>query len=397
MARGDFDTEHKADALRYCVVLGAVPYLDVDVASAIDLTSDEKKLTDIDVLGVQLQEDGSTRRLLSDCKGEKPLSKGSGGVSPISRSFWLAGLMTYVHAHEGFVILRRRAEKAHRLSAQTLNVRLFDKPSFSAYAAATNPEFHLVSSYAANTDAWYRLMEGVTASGDRHRGLWRQLSSEVPLARDSPRRFRRILAVVREHRGELDPSKPLHMALFTEAVLAASLLLSTMISQLRNIVELSDDHSEFSSVLRYYLWGGRDGYTMLQRMNELSGRAAELADFENKVVAWPHLVPRGLLEAPTSVRACCMPLRELSLRFVADIMPAADARLGGLFAHPRARQFANRVAAYLTEATRLPQDFPKRLSDEIDGLVNVADRPTETPSQKRRSSVLTTRGRERFR
>lgn len=313
MARGDFDTEHKTDALRYCVVLGAVPYLDVDVASAIDLTSDEKVLTDIDVLGLQLNEDGSTRRLLFDCKGEKPSSKGS-GPSPISRSFWLAGLMAYVHADEGFVILRRRAEKAHRLSAQTLNVRLFDKPSFNTYAAATNPEYHLLSSYATNTEAWYRLVEGVNASGDRHRGLWRQLSSEVPLARDGPKWFRRVLAAVREYRGELDPSKPLHMALFTEAVLATSVLLATMISQLRNIVELSDDHSEFTSVLRYYLWGGRDGYTMLQRMNELSGRAAELANFENKVVAWPHLVQltRGLLEAPTSVRACCMPLRELS-------------------------------------------------------------------------------------
>jgi hypothetical protein len=164
MARGDFDTEHKADALRYCVVLGAVPYLDVDVASAIDLTSDEKVLTDIDVLGLQLEEDGSTRRLLFDCKGEKLSSKGS-GPSPMSRSFWLAGLMAYVHADEGFVILRRRAEKAHRLSAQTLNVRLFDKPSFSAYAAAANPEYHLLSSYATSTEAWYRLMEGVNASG----------------------------------------------------------------------------------------------------------------------------------------------------------------------------------------------------------------------------------------
>jgi hypothetical protein len=374
MARGDFDTEHKADALRYCVVLGAVPFLDVDVASAIDLTSDEKVLTDIDVLGLQLNEDGSTRRLLFDCKGERPSSKGS-GPSPMSRSFWLAGLMAYVRADEGFVILRRRAEKAHRLSAQTLNVRLFDKPSFNAYAAATNPEYHLLSSYATNTEAWYRLVEGVNASGDRHRGLWRQLSSEVPLARDGPKWFRRVLAAVREHRGELDPSKPLHMALFTEAVLATSVLLATMISQLRNIVELSDDHSEFTSVLRYYLWGGRDGYTMLQRMNELSGRAAELADFENKVVAWPHLVQltRGLLEAPTSVRACCLPLRELSLRFVADMVPASDARLGGLFAHPRARQFAHRIAAYLTDATRLPQDFPKRLGSEIDELVKITE------------------------
>jgi hypothetical protein len=165
------------------------------------------------------------------------------------------------------------------------------------------------------------------------------------------------------------------MALFTEAVLATSMLLATMISQLRNIVELSDDHSEFTSVLRYYLWGGRDGYTMLQRMNELSGRAAELADFENKVVAWPHLVQltRGLLEAPTSVRACCLPLRELSLRFVADMVPASDARLGGLFAHPRARQFAHRIAAYLTDATRLPQDFPKRLGSEIDELVKMTE------------------------
>ena len=367
MARSDRDIDHKADALRFCVVSGAIPYLEVQIASAVDLTSDEKVLTDIDVLGLRLGPDGSTHRLLFDCKSSK--------IPPMSRAFWLAGLMAYVRGDEGFVILGRSAEKAHRLSAQAINVRLFDKEGFGVYAAATDPEFPLVSSYGADTEAWHRLAEGINTAGSMYQGLWRQLSSEVPLAREAPKRFRRILSVVREHRGELDPVKPLHMALFTEAVLASSVLLATMVGELRNLIELTEEQDGFTSTLRYYLWGGRDGYATLQRINELSGRA-EISEFETSIVAWPQFVQltRSLLEAPPSVRNCCMPLRELALRFVADAAEESDIRVGKLFARPRARQFTHRIAAYLATAAKLPNDFPKRLGEEVDRLVGVAER-----------------------
>ncbi len=44
MARSDRDVDYKADALRFCVVSGAIPYLEVEIASAVDLYPDSLKI-----------------------------------------------------------------------------------------------------------------------------------------------------------------------------------------------------------------------------------------------------------------------------------------------------------------------------------------------------------------
>lgn len=54
MARTDKDVGAKAQALRFCVSAGFIPYLEVDVLSGVELSASPKRLTDIDVLGVGL-------------------------------------------------------------------------------------------------------------------------------------------------------------------------------------------------------------------------------------------------------------------------------------------------------------------------------------------------------
>lgn len=359
MAREDKDAGLKSDALRFLVATGSVPWLEVPVSSAVDLSTQEKLLTDIDVLGLRFHADGTIRRTLVDCKTRK--------MPPMERAFWLAGLMRYLQVDEGIAILARRAEKAHRLSAKVVGVRLFERQSFLDYATAAAPSFSRLSSYACDSEAWHRMRER-TPQINSVQQLLRRSSAEVPLSNDVAKRLRRLVAALREARGELDPAKDNHMSVFTEAVLAASVLFAPLVGELRNLYDLSENREELESVLRFYIWGGPEGVTMFQRMAD--GDRRTVKDAETAVLAWPQLVElvRGLLDEPTAVRNCCMPLRELALRYVADKVPESDLRLGKLLLQPRARQFTRRIATYLATVGKLPNDFPKRLDLDVDGL-----------------------------
>lgn len=359
MAREDKDAAQKSMALRFLVSAGAIPWLEVPVSSAVDLSAQEKLLTDIDVLGLHCSSDGTIRRTLIDCKTKK--------MPPMERAFWLAGVMAYLRSDEGFVILSRRAEKAHRLTAKVIGVRLFESQSFIDYATAAAPSFSRLSSYACDAEAWFRFREQAPQAAQVLQ-LLKRTSAEVPLANDIARRLRRLVAAIREARGELDPAKDAHMAIFAETVLAMSILLVPLVGELRNLYDLSEDREELSSVLRFYVWGGRDGVAMFQRMAD--GDKRTLEDAEAAVLAWPQFIEliRGLLDEPTAVHHCCMPLRELALRYVADKSLDSDVRLGRLLLQPRARQFSRRIANYVVAVGKMPQDFARRLDHDIDAL-----------------------------
>lgn len=365
MSKTDKDNPQKGLALRFCVASGAVPYLEVPVSSALDFTPTERLLTDIDVLGVRFGTNGDPYRSIFDCK--------SNGPSPINRAFWLAGLMRYVDASDGFVILGRRTEKAHRLSARKLDVHIFDSSAFSDYAAATDPSFPLISTYSTELDAWHELTTQIAAGHPSIRALYGHLLANAPLGRDPARRLRRILAVAREHRGELDPSKPYHRAIVAELALAIAMLLVPIMGQLRNVIDLRDNLSDFSTALRYFIWGGREGVATLQRMQELRGEAVTLDDFENGLLAWPNLIQltRLLLEAPTIVREATMPLRELVFRQISTVDAAKDRHVSTLLHSKRAKQFAVRIVGYTIAASKLPREFADRLVSDLDALAQL--------------------------
>lgn len=362
MSKTDKDNPQKAQALRFCVASGLVPYLEVTVGSAVDVTASGRLITDIDVLGLSLDKDGCFERSIFDCK--------SNGPSPINRAFWLAGLMQYVDAREGIVILGRRAEKAHKLSARQVNVHIFDSQTFADYAAATDPAYTIVSTYASEIGAWHELREQVEKSNVGLLAVYNYLASEVPLARDHPRRFRRLLALIREHRGEFDPAKAHHRAIVAEIALAVAVLMVPIIGQLRHVIDLSDKVEEFGEVLRYYIWGGREGVATVHRMQELRGETVTLGDFENGLLAWPQLVQltRLFLEAPTNVYEACMPLRELVFRQISKPDDQKDHALAALLKAKRSKQFAIRIINYTISATKLPREFADKLIDELDHL-----------------------------
>lgn len=365
MARGDKDNSAKEAALKFCVSSGLIPFLEVDVQTGMEFSPTPKVLTDIDVLGVHIRDDGTHSRTIFDCK--------STGGPAFARALWLSGLVSFVRADEGMILMGKPAERAHKLAARKLNVRLFGSNSFERYAAASDPEFAALRSYAGNLENWLRQFEAASKQ-PAIANIYRAIQQEAPLTQDPPRSLRRLISRALEFKGELNPEKPLHMAAFVELTVSISMLMGLMISELRNLIDLDDGERDFTSVLRYYLWGGYEGVATLKRMYELMGSTARESEAETALVAWPQLVQltRGLLEAPTQIRNSTIALRELSLRYLADVDPAADQRAGKLFLAPRSRQFAKRFASYTAAVTKLSPEFPDRVSRQIDELVTAA-------------------------
>ncbi|WP_147426029.1 hypothetical protein [Teichococcus wenyumeiae] len=366
MARTDKDVGAKSQALRFCVSSGLIPFLEVDVSSGVELSPSPKRLTDIDVLGLALRSDGTISRVLFDCK--------STGGPPFARALWLSGLMAFTGGQEGFMLMGRPAERAHRLAARKLNVRIFGTDTFDSYATASSAEYKILRSYAGDIENWHRVYEGALKN-PAILSIYKSVNAEIPLCSDAPKAFRRLVAQCREFKGELNPVKPLHMAAFTEIVLSISLLMNMMSADLRNIVDLEEAERDFAATLRYYLWGGHENITTLKKIHDLISATGDEVEQESALVAWPNFVQltRVLLDSPTQIRHACFTLRELSLRYLADADKAADIRLGRQLLAPRARQFAKRIGAYTAAALKLPHDFTQELDKQIDSLVTMAE------------------------
>src|SRR5262245_9624408 len=77
-------------------------------------------ITDVDVLALRPHPDLYFERLLGDCKTLRQMS-------PVNRALWLRGLMHFLGARSGIVLLKAEGgiESDHRLAAQRIGVQLF--------------------------------------------------------------------------------------------------------------------------------------------------------------------------------------------------------------------------------------------------------------------------------
>jgi hypothetical protein len=366
MARTDKDNPGKEQALRFCVSSGLLTFLEVDVMTSVDLTAAPKRITDLDVLGIALRSDGSVSRTIFDCK--------SAGGPAFARALWLSGLMQYTGASEGVMLMGKPAEPAHRLAARKLDVTIFGSGAFDGYAAATSAEYRVLNSHAGKLENWHRVYDA-SLKQTAIASIYQAIQEEVPLCTDPARTFRRVISRVLTYKGEMNTAKTLHVAAFIETTLAIAYLLLLIVQDLRNVVDLSDGEKEFTTALRYYLWGGPEGVANLRRMYEILSAHDSSVEQETALVSWPQLIQlvRGLLESPTQIHNCVIALRELSLRQLADPDAAADLRSGRLFLEPRARQFAKRIGAYTVNVMRLPVEFSDRMDRQIDELVTLAE------------------------
>jgi hypothetical protein len=370
MGKLDKDIYQKEYAIRFCVLSGHIPFLEVNVENQRELSDTSTVITDIDVLGVFIDASGSRRRVIFDCKT-------LGKSSPINRAFWAAGLMKYALCNEAFVILRKKASEAHRLSAKHINVHLFNEKQFANYAEAYSLDFKVDYCYSTNIDNWISHDE-IYLKTDNFKKFGHFLNSEIPLETDATRGLKRLLAALQKGKGEFNPEKPAHLAIFHHALMIFIFLMSQIVHDLKNVIDFDANKNDFEKLLKYYIWGGKESFLQRQKMAKLFADSNhDPSMIEPSLQEWDTFVEltRKLLDSPSEVAKCCFPMREISFRNIVAPVKDKDLFLAKTIkSNNRIRQFITSQARYLVKAVKLPHEFETELSAQFDELKNIIDK-----------------------
>ena len=363
MGKYDKDRAQKELAVRYCLARSMVPFLEVTLASASNLSDAEELLTDLDVVGVDAGTDGSQRYVFFDCKSSRRMSA-------INRAFWAAGVKTYVGYDQAYVIQGARTLTNHRLSALALDVDLHDETSFLDLGRRADESFPDDQYYQSSLSRW----EALDAAYSRYEWTKKMVNlarNQVPLSSTPWTTFRHIIVELRRTRGEYDPGKASHVALFLEVLASAMVLWGALARDISRFYEANMDQASFEKVLRYYVWGGRDGFNMRLQLAKVAGREA------TEFPAWRKLVDYSTMTvaAPRCLLSCAHMFREMSIRTATESVPAFDIGLSERFSKDnRVRQFMLGMNVYLVEAGEMPKD----MLAAVEGLL-LSDDATSLP------------------
>lgn len=363
MGNLDKDIYQKESAIRFCILIGALPFLEIDVENQKELSDISTVITDIDVLGVSIDASGTRKRIIFDCKTLK--------TSSINRAFWAAGLMKYVSCDEAFVILKKKAPEAHRLSAKILDVHLFSEQQFINYSESYSLQFKSDYCYSTNINNWISHNSIYGESGGFEK-FGQFLNSEIPLEFNTTRGIKRLIAALQKGKGEFNPERVQHVAIFQHAVMVFTYLMSKVVHDLKVIIDFDASKEDFEKLLKYYIWGGREIFLQKQKMSQLFASINQNSSTsEYELREWDCFIElvRKLLDSPKDVFKCCFPMREITLRNFASKDENKELYLAKMIAgNNRIRQFITFQARYLIKATQLPSDFEAELSNVFDEL-----------------------------
>jgi hypothetical protein len=351
------DRAQKASALRYIVAKRWFPQLEIDVIPKIATTIENKLITDIDVLGSVPDEFLGYRAFLFDCKS-------GSRESPIGRSLWLRGLMDRVHASRAVLVLsdKKDVQRDHRISAAELDISIVKEGEFGILANATDGNIQAGVSNVAEIDNW-EIFFSISK-------IFPKLEPSIEFSRsnfwmcESPATAcRKTIALLMQARPELDPAKPLHMALFGDFVALflhsmARLSLQIFMSYLQ-----PSNREDLADALLLLLYGGRDSYELANRLRKLvpmknGGDEQELTppEWDKFVQLTRHILdaPRQALFAPLLAREVAWSYLngKYSIEFASHL--ASEQRQSG--------KFCLLAAEYLGKATRVPPEFAEKYS-----------------------------------
>jgi hypothetical protein len=318
------DRALKATALSYVVSKGYFPQLEVivspELATGVGRSKKSPALTDVDVLGLMPDEFSSFRKLLIDCKTLR-------NQSPISRAFWMRGLMDEMKAERGLCVLRGdRIEQDHRLSAARLQVLLLTEEEFSTYIRVTGIGLsHKILPCSSDLETWEKFF-------------------------DLKNRF-----------VELDSLIKFSVVDFWQFTSAADEVVSLIFTGYL----LPQTQNELSEALLMVLYGGKGNYDTLNSLRRLLRVSTDTNREELKLPEWSRFIQtvRETLEAPNAMGQVPLLLRECSWAFLADRPLDYAGFLTSKSVH--VGKFALLICEYLCEAAKLPPEFRRDLTSVL--------------------------------
>jgi hypothetical protein len=364
MSKFDKDIHQKEMAIRYCLVNEIVPFLEVNIQNYRELSDTSTLITDIDVLGVKLESSGKQNKVIFDCKT-------LGKTSPINRAFWASGLMQFTGCSEAFVILRKKASEAHRLSARQIGVYLFDERQFGNYAESCSLDFSSDYCYSTSIANWISLYSSASGNSKLEQ-FFAFLNNDLPAEKDVTKAFRKFLVGLEKVKGELDPEKNKHKAIFNYSLSIFMYLMAKIIYDFRAVIDYEVNEGDYGKLMKYYIWGGRDSFLLKNKMTEMysSSTNSSVAP-EPEIKAWSSYLElsRKLLDSPRDIQKCVFPIREISFMNIMSRTNEKDKFTSNyVLNNKRVRQFSSAAARYLVDAVKLPKEFYHQLDSTFDEI-----------------------------
>jgi hypothetical protein len=364
MSKLDKDIHQKEMAIRYCLINEMVPFLEVNIKNYRELSDISTLITDIDVLGIKVEPSGRQHKVIFDCKT-------LGKTSPINRAFWASGLMQFTDCSEAFVILRKKASEAHRLSSKQIGVHLFDERQFSNYAESCSLNFQSDYCYSTSISNWTDLYSSAVGNTKLEQ-FFLFLNSDLPAEKDITKVFRKFLVGLEKVKGELDPDKAKHKAIFNYSLSIFMYLMAKIIHDFRAVIDYEVSEKDYGTLMKYYIWGGRDSFLLKNKMIEVfSNSANSSVTPEPEIKSWSSYLElsRKLLDSPSDIQKCVFPIREISFMNIASRSDDKDRFVSTYVSNnKRVRQFSSSAARYLVEAVKLPKDFSTQLDSTFDKI-----------------------------
>lgn len=338
---------------------------EVDVYYAAGTEGTAKRITDVDVLALRPHPDLYFERVLADCRTLR-------GQSPITRALWLAGLMQFLRAHAGCVVLRlaQGIEADHKLAATELKIVLLTEDDFRIYDRS------IVSPTGSDhIDVTARDVIALRAACERFAGLQPLLAF---LYRDAwqERTFgdliRHAIAAMRTAASELDPARTEHYAIVCDAAAILSIGVAECAGRLFHQYLHPEQKEILAESLKILLWGGREQYLFYQNVRQKLYEARGTSTSEPAPLELPEWnlfvqLLRNIVEQPA--RAFDVPwiLRRLAVDIHRAAPPLENVNKDDLLA----LKFSMMIISYACRAAGIPSAFEKELTG---GLVRIQSR-----------------------
>ncbi len=342
--------------LKYFVTNKWFPHMEAEIYSTDGISGAKAPITDIDVLALVPSSHNKMKLVLGDCK---TLQK----QSPITRAFWMSGVMSWLKAEQGFIVLSKKIEQDHKLAASKINVRLLSERDFDTYAASTNPNYKVVNSAILSLDCWDEYLNlgkkypNLKATVDFVKnGFWN--------IEDYRAQLRHTLLKIREAKTELNPERKIHVTLFADLIALFSIALSTTVSEIFNQYLLPESKEKLSEDLKVVIWGGIENYNYY---NSLYNFVKNSNDSDLTLPEWDVFIQltRQCLEQPYAISNVPLIMREIAFEFINE--GSSDWQFSKQLAQNnlQSAKFALLITEYVCKATKVPVEFKELLVNRI--------------------------------
>lgn len=347
----------KANLLEYYTKRFWYPQLEVNILSKQRLSNTKKLVTDVDALGLFNDATGYFRMVVGDCKTLK-------NTSPITRVLWMKGLMAYLNAPKGIILLSKSVEKEHQLTASTLDIQLLSDTDFPVFSKNTADYIVDLRSALSNIDNW-DIFFGVSSRYPNLRPFLEYSQTQFWNEQNYSYQLRSGIYVLKSLKGEINPSNNLHQSVILNHFSLIALALHNIAIQIFSQYLVPSDKQDLDQDLRIIIYGGIENYSFLNDLRKKFTQDATTEDL--KLPEWDKLVEfvRLILNNPLSFADVSLLLKEISFKQLSQT--SSDCNYASAIAKRNkfVTTYCLRHVDYLCHATGVPKDLKDALMETI--------------------------------